>query len=65
MNRIPKHIIENHKQGVEQLKFYGHAATELDRDELLALANCLAQSLKEQRERMLSTLEFYRSVRHA
>lgn len=65
MSKIPQQVIDNHKKGVEALTFYGYAVTDLDRDELLALANCLAQTLKEERERLLSTLEFYRSIRHA
>lgn len=64
-NRIPKHLIEHHKQGVEELKFYGHAATDLDRDELLALANCLAQTLKLERERLLANLEMFKVFRNA
>lgn len=61
--RIPSHIVEHHKKGVEQLRFYGLAATELDRDELLAMVNLCAQELKEQRERMLHHLEFSQMLR--
>lgn len=61
--RIPSHIIEDHKKGVEQLRFYGFPATELDRDELLAMVNLCAQELKEQRERFLGHLEFSRMLR--
>lgn len=61
--RIPKHIVDDHKQGVEQLKFYGFPTTELDRDELLAMVNCLARSLKEERERMLANLDMVRAFR--
>lgn len=66
MSRIPKHITEHHKQGVERLKFYGHSVMELDHDELLAMINCLAQSLKEERERLLANLGMFQVMnRHA
>lgn len=60
MNKIPKYIIDDHKHGVEQLKFYGHSVMELDRDELLAMVNCLAVSLREERERLLANLSMLR-----
>lgn len=65
MNRIPKHVIEHHKQGVEDLKFYGFAVTDLDRDELLAMVNCLAQALKLEREQLLANLEMFKVLRRA
>lgn len=43
---IPKHLIDKHKEGVEALTFYGVPVTELDRDGLLAFANCCAQQIQ-------------------
>lgn len=54
--RIPKHIVDEHKKGVENLRFYGFAATELDKDELLAMVNLCAKELTAQRERFKSRL---------
>lgn len=60
MSKIPKHIIERHKEGVEELRFYGVPVTELEHDELLAFANLCAQQVKNASERML---EFIRTSR--
>lgn len=63
--KIPKHIVEDHKRGVEDLKFYGYPVSDLDRDELLAMVNCLARQLKEERERLLANLSMMRVMRNA
>lgn len=60
-NRIPKHIIEEHKKGVESLRFYGQPVVRLDRDGLLAFANVCAKELVEARQRHLGTLEMMRA----
>jgi hypothetical protein len=65
MSKIPRHIIERHKEGVERLTFYGHPVVELDRDELLAMVNCLAEESKAARERVLAGLEMFRAIRSA
>lgn len=60
--KIPRHIIDKHTEGVEELRFYGHSVTELDRNELLAFANLCARSLKEQHERFLNFIDTTRAL---
>lgn len=62
MNRIPPALVEQHKTGVESLRFYGVPVVELDRDELLAFANLCAVSLKESSERTLAVLKTMRAL---
>lgn len=62
MNRIPEHIIEHHKQGVENLRFYGVPVTELNRDELLAFAGAAAETAKQTREQLLRMSEMRRAL---
>ena len=57
MNTIPKELIAKHKEGVENLTFYGVPVTELDRDGLLAFANVCAQELTDIRRRFLGFIE--------
>ena len=61
-NTIPKELIAKHKEGVENLKFYGVPILELERDELLAFANVCAQELTDMRRRFLGFIETARVV---
>lgn len=47
MSRIPKHMIDEAKEGIEGMRFYGVPVMELDRDELLA---CVSTCIKSQME---------------
>lgn len=65
MNTIPKHIVDEHKKGVEVLMFYGVPVTELDRDGLLAFANVCAQSLRDATERFHRFVDTSRALSSA
>lgn len=45
MGRIPKHVLDDAKEGVEDMRFYGVPVTELSHDELLA---CVSSCIKSQ-----------------
>lgn len=69
MTRIPQHLIERDKQGVEALTYYGVSVTDLDRDGLLAALNLLArkaerlaQNYRSQNEIINLIHENYRSL---
>lgn len=57
MGKIPKHIIDESKEGVEGVRFYGVPVMELDHDELLA---CINTCIKTQTE-AFRRFEQYRS----
>lgn len=65
MNTIPKHLIEKHKQGVEALTFYGVPVTELDRDGLLAFANCCAQQIESAHKRFVEFSDMTKFISEA
>lgn len=52
--RIPQYIVDEHKKGVEHLKFYGVPVAELDKDELLAMVNLCAVELTALRKRLIT-----------
>lgn len=57
MSKIPEPLVDRHKQGVAQLKFYGVPVAELNRDEQLAMINVLSVELRETRHRLLVNIE--------
>lgn len=63
--KIPKHIIDEHKKGVENLRFYGHAVTDLDRDELLAALNSCARTMKDDQKRFTAFVDLSRDLAKA
>lgn len=63
MNKIPRHITERDKEGVEQITYYGVPATELDRDGLLAALNVSERKARMGFENFKQYREFQAEVR--
>jgi len=63
MSKIPKHIIERDKEGVESLTYYGVSVTDLDHDELLAALNQSVRNARSSFENFKQYREFDAALR--